>query len=203
MRMLCFCLTLLSVALPHDAFAAPETQILGGPRVRPSDGRTAAIFLDGLRRSPTLRALVEQIETRNVIAHLEIWAGLTKKGIGGRLTWVTAAGQYRYVRIALSPALSGNAAISMLAHELRHVLEVGDDPSIVDDASLTRYYAKHGISVRGGLDWDSESARSVADEVRRDLISARAGRTTESIRDFDPLQWTTIYRRAREEAAAR
>jgi hypothetical protein len=171
--------------------------------VRPADARSAAILLDGLRRSSTLRAIVEQIESRNVIVHIEMWAGLAKKGIAGRLTWVTAAARYRYVRVALSPMLSGNAAISILGHELQHVLEVGDDESIVDNATLSRYYAKHGIAVRGGLDWDSESARDVGHEVLRDLVAARAPRTTESIRDFDPAEWHVLYRRARDEAGNR
>ena len=198
MRTLCLWLTLSSIALPTSTFAAVTADPGGGPRVRPSDGRTAAILLDGLRRSPTLRHIVEQIEARDVIVHLEMWAGLSRKSISGRLTWVTAAGQFRYVRVALSPSLSGNNAISMLAHELQHVLEVADAPSIVDDASLTRYYAQHGITVRGGLDFDSEPARDVGEEVLRDLIAGRNARTTESIRDFDPQDWVRMYRRARE-----
>jgi hypothetical protein len=203
MRMLCLCLTLLSTALPHDAFASPAFDRSTVPKVRPSGGRVAALLLDGMRRSPRLHALVEQIETRDVIVHIEMWAGLARKGIAGRLTWVTAAGQFRYVRVALSPALIGNAAIGMLAHELQHVLEVANDPSIVDDASLTRYYAKHGISVRAGLDWDSESARTVGDDVLHDLSVARAPRASETIRDFDSAVWALAYRRARDEAAAR
>jgi hypothetical protein len=99
--------------------------------------------------------------------------------------------------VALSPSLSGNNAISILGHELQHVLEVADDASIVDDATLRRYYAKHGIAVRGGLDFDSESARDVGSDVRRDLVAARASRTTESIRDFDPAEWYVLYRRTR------
>ena len=198
MRTLCLWLTLSSIALPTSTVAAVTADLNGGPKVRPSDGRTAAILLDGLRRSPTLRHIVEQIEARDVIVHLEMWAGLSRKSISGRLTWVTAAGQFRYVRVALSPSLSGNTAISMLAHELQHVLEVGDAPSIVDDASLTRYYARHGITVRGGLDFDSEPARDVGEEVLRDLNSGRYARTTESIRDFDSQAWVQMYRIARE-----
>jgi hypothetical protein len=202
MRTLCLWLTLLSTALPVPAFGAVADSA-GGPRVRPSDGRTAAILLDGLRRSPTLRSSVEQIEAHDVIVHLEMWAGLTRRSISGRLTWVTAAAGFRYVRVALSPTLSGNAAISMLAHELQHVLEVAEERSIVDDASLMRHYAKHGISVRGGLDWDSESARDVGEEVLRDLLAARAARTTESVRGFDAHDWSAMYRQARTEGAGR
>ena len=52
--------------------------------------------------------------------------------------------------------------------------------------------------MRGGLDFDSEPARDVGEEVLRDLIAGRNARTTESIRDFDPQDWVRMYRRARE-----
>ena len=116
------------------------------------------------------------------------------------LTWLSAAPPFRYVRISINPELTRAAAIASLGHELQHALEVMDEPSIVDHASLEAYYAKTGISMAGHLNgWDSNKARAVGDEVRRDLIGGRASRAAESVRGYDPRTWGLVYRQARDQ----
>lgn len=197
-------LILVLLAMPVHASANPaatphpDRVHNGGPRVRPYDPRSAALLVEGLRRSERLRSLVTELEHYNVITYVQIQPGL-KGRLAGSLTWVTATEEFRYVRISMSPDLRGAAAIATLAHELQHALEVAQEPSIVDAASLMRYYKEHGISMsahRNGF--DSEAARLVGDEVRQDLASAGHAQISESLQQFDPDSWPVVYRRARE-----
>jgi hypothetical protein len=198
LRMLAAFITLV---VPASALAAPAFgPDASGPRIRPSDGRVAAVMVDGLRRSPTLRAMVEQIEQGDVIVYLETRPSLRKDQLSGMLTWLTATPAFRYVRVSLNPELARNSAIAALGHELQHVLEVVSDPSIVSNASMESFYQRHGVSMRRQNNgWDSLRARDVGDEVRRDLNGGRSTHSAlETARAVDPLMWTTVYRTARE-----
>ena len=140
-------------------------------RVRASDARTAAILVDGLGRSETLRVLVDEIERSDVIVYLEIQWNLRRR-LAGSLTLAGATPSARYLRISLNPELAGDAMVATLAHELQHAVEIAREPSIVSDATLARYYASHGLSMSGHWNgWDTVAARQTGDEVRRELAA--------------------------------
>jgi hypothetical protein len=191
----------ITLTIPALTLAAPAlTPTMNGPRIRPYDGRVAAILVDGLRRSPTLRGLVERIEQGDVIVYLETRHALRKEHLSGLLTWLSATPTFRYVRVSLNPELSRNTAIAALGHELQHVLEVVGEPSIVDSTSLEAFYQQHGINMhRQNNGWDSQRARNAGNEVRRDLNGGRATHVLfETAHEIDPLVWTTAYQSARE-----
>lgn len=175
---------ILLVSISASLAAQPtevRTPLAGGPRVRASDGRTAAILLDGLSRSETVRLLVDEIERSDVIAYLEINWHL-RRGLAGSLTWVAGTPSSRYVRISLSPDLTGDVTVATLAHELQHAVEIAREPSIVNSTTMAGYYAKNGLSMTGHLNgWDTQAARQTGDEVRRELAGMRALRLAESI----------------------
>jgi hypothetical protein len=198
--------TVALLAAPIIAAAEPERPTAfdpatwnGGPRVRPADARSAAIVLEGLRRSETFRAIVKALEQRDVIVYVQIQQVL-KGRLAGALTWLCATERFRYVRVGLSPSLISEVAISTLGHELQHALEIASQPSVVDVKSLTAHYKQIGISMGVHVHangWDTEAARQIGDEVRRDL-AATSARATESVRDFDPDRWHIFYRKVRE-----
>ena len=205
MPMLRLLLTVALIAVPlaatADVIPAPPpgsnpATWNGGPRVRPYDNRSAAILLDGIRRSATFRSIVEKLESRDVIAYVQIQQAL-KGRLAGGLTWVGGTRRFRYVRIGINPDLRGDAAIAALGHELQHALEVAGEPSIVDGHSFAAHYKQVGISVRmHNNGWDTEAARQAGDDVRRDLVGSGM-RAMESVRDFDPNTWHLAYRKAR------
>jgi hypothetical protein len=118
---------------------------------------------------------------------------------GCLLRHVTIAGNARYLRIVVNPHKPAIELIARIGHELQHALEVAEEPSIVDAKSLHAFYREHGISMSiHSNGWDTEAARLVGEEIRRDLASARNAYITESLQGFDPRQWYIVYRRARE-----
>ena len=138
-------------------------------RVRAADGRTASILRDGVARSETVRALVNEIERSDLIVYLEIQWNLSR-GLAGNLAWVAATKAARYVRVSLNPELTTDAMVATLAHELQHAVEIARERSIVSSATMASYYERHGLDATShwsGL--DTLAARIAGDEVRREL----------------------------------
>ena len=186
----------LALLAPVTAVAAPDLDRSGqiqyassALRVRPHDARSAALLLDGLRQSETLRTLVRRLEDRNVIVYIQMETKL-KGRLAGSLTWLTGTQKFRYVRVSINPDLRGAVAVAVLGHELQHALEVADEPSIVDRKSLNAFYRAHGISMRVSTDgWDTRAAQEVGEEIRREVATARSGYGLDSVQGFDPRQW--------------
>ncbi len=177
-----------------------NSAVIGGPRIRPDESRAVKLLIEGIRRSGTIRALVDRIEDSDVIVYVQMEPTLRKTQLGGMLTWVTATARFRYVRVSINPELGFDRAIAVLGHELQHAVEVANAPAIISASSLEAHYRKHGIAM-GQLhtsEWDTEAARVMGDDVRRELAGARNLRTTESLQAFDPRLWHVVYRQARE-----
>lgn len=196
-------LALAVLAIPLCANAADSTSAQpfspeGSARLRAYDARAASLVIAGLQRSPTLRAIVNRIEQGDVIVYLGMQPLLRRDRLAGLLTWMAASKQYRYVRVSINPELPEKTAIAALGHELQHVLEVIGNPSIVDSASLESFYSRHGISMRASTNsWDSEAARDTGDKVRQDLVGRHTSRV-ETMKDYDPVAWEALYKKARE-----
>jgi hypothetical protein len=167
-------LALVTLAIPAITFAATDPSPTDmKSRVRPYDDRTATLFVEGQRRSATLRALVDAIEARDVIVYLQMEPALLKGSVDGMVTWLTATKHARYVRISLNPQLSTILAIGVLGHELQHVLEIANEPSVTSSRSLEKFYQRVGINTRAQHShWDTEAARVAGDEVRREVSAA-------------------------------
>ena len=175
----------LLAAAPLGA-TQPEWWREGGPRIRVGDARAATLLQSGIARSATLRALVERVETSSVVVYLGMRPNMGNEQAGG-LTFVGDGGAFRYLRISLNPALSADLLIATLAHELQHVVEVIDNPSVKDETSLIALYRRIGTPSRilRGSGWETEAAQVVGAGVRRELADnsvttvARAGKQTE------------------------
>ena len=168
------------VVLSHTAVAGPAPTRPGGPRVRPQDSRIERFLALGMQRSPTMRALVDRIEASNVIVYISS-NPMMKSHLSGALSFVTAAGDYRYVRAMISSDQVIDQMIATLAHEFQHVLEVAENPSVVDDASLVKLYRRIGITnnEHRASSWETLAAQATGAQVRRELLLMRTAAVTE------------------------
>jgi hypothetical protein len=170
MRLL-FAIALSAVVITSSTLAAAD----GGPRIRPQDARLSQLLRNGVARSATFKALVDRIEASNVIVYLAL-NPIMKKNLSGTLTWMTKAGDYRYVRASISPDLTHDQMIATLAHELQHAVEVVDDPNVISENTLVALYRRIGRP-NGNLSttaWETEAAQETGYQVRRELISVPA-----------------------------
>jgi hypothetical protein len=145
------------------------------PHIRTSDPQMRVLIDDATRTSAIVRALVERIAASDVVVFVECERD-PKVRAPGRLNFIAVAGGLRYVVIRLKPKRRA-AAIAMLAHELQHAAEVADAPSIVDEASLGREYARIGYRSHaapgGGVAFDTKAAVDVGRRVVAELLVAK------------------------------
>ena len=161
---------LLSAVFHSSAFAGPPD---GGHKLRPQDARIIQAIKEGSARSATFKALIDRIEASDVIVYVAI-NPLIKSTLSGALTWMTHAGDFRYVRASIAPDLPFDHMIAAVAHELHHAVEVIDDASVVDEKSLVAMYKKIGLPSRAAGDsgWETVAAQRTGTQVRRELVAA-------------------------------
>jgi hypothetical protein len=170
--MLCLRLTLAAVLTVLAVLPAPAatTVPLGTSRLRPQSPRVARWLARGLQRSPTMRALADQVERGDVVVYFEI-AFTLDPGMAACVTWMASVPGARYVRVSVRPNLREADAIAMLAHELQHVVEVIDNPEVRSGQGLAALYARIGHRTGGGgLTWDTVAALRAGDLARTELV---------------------------------
>jgi hypothetical protein len=177
-------LALCVVVLTSSTLAAkvPDSEA----RLRPQDARLTNLLRQGAARSTTFKALVDRIEGSNVIVYVA-QNPLMKKNLSGMLTWMTRAGGYRYLRASISTDLTPDQMIATLAHELQHAVEVIEDESVTDEASLIALYRRIGRQNGSAapMRWETIAAQETGFKVRRELASpastaVRSGDSTRS-----------------------
>lgn len=158
---------------PPPAPAEAEWWRDGGPRIRFMDGRVAALMEAGLQRSAILRALVDRVEAGHVIVYVGMEPALGR-GLSGSVVFAGDGGRFRYLRAKLNPEGTPEQIIAALAHELQHVVEVIDSPQVRSETSLMSLYRRIGRRSRTPtrLAWDTDAARQVTDNVRRELAAS-------------------------------
>jgi hypothetical protein len=168
-------LVLSCVVAASSAFAGVPT---GEVRLRPQDSRLEQVLKEGAARSATFKALVERIESSNVIVYLSL-NPIMKSSLSGMLTWMTRAGDHRYVRASISTDLTPDQMIATVAHELQHAVEVIEDESVIDEKTLVALYKRIGHQSANGAParWETAAAQQAGYQVRRELAAATATMT--------------------------
>jgi hypothetical protein len=152
--------------------ARPDSELDRDSRVRTNDPRVRATLAEGMARSATFRDVLDRVQAHDVIVYIEMQPRLRGR-LSGVVTWVAATKSARYVRIGLNPELPAPALIAALAHELQHVAEIGEAPSVVDERSLSALYRGIGTERRVASDaWDTEAAKLTGEVVRKELATA-------------------------------
>ena len=151
-------------------FADSDATDLG--RIRPSTLYLQDILAAGYRESAHFRRIVDRLVRAPVIVHVTPAPTLPFALMGG-LHFVTAAGGYRYLRIALRMDVPPRQLIAALAHELQHALEIADAPDIASDEALGRFYRARGERCRSlpRECYDTAAARAAGAAVYADLHS--------------------------------
>jgi hypothetical protein len=157
------------------AFAAVPDDAWREARIRPQDPRLVDLLRAGVARSATLRDMVNRIEAGTVIVYVSLSPTL-KSSVAGKLTWMTRAGAYRYVKATINTEQSADQMIATLAHELQHALEVSADDTVSDQRSLLELYKRIGRPSLSGASagWETTAAQETGLQVRRELIASTA-----------------------------
>jgi hypothetical protein len=193
-------------AAPSDAPESPPAATSwsrpGGPRLRPQDDRTAMLLQEGLLRSATVRRLAARLEAGDVIVYLERQPRLAAR-LSGCVTWMGHAGGFRYLRASVAPQLPIESAITAVAHELAHAVEVLEAAAVTDERALVALYRRIGFSPRDNARaLESEAAMTAGADVRRELRAMPAAVVASALEPLSVARWPAWYRRQLERAGA-
>lgn len=162
----------LALAVPASASSEP----LAGKRpdhlglhVRGATPKVKALIDEGIRRSPSFKALVERLNRSDVVVYINVTRDLPV-GLDGRLAFMTSAGSVRYLHAQVLDGLGVDGIIAVAAHELQHAAEVAEHPDVRDAPAMERLYQR--IGERSSIAhnrYDTAAARSMGRRVRQEL----------------------------------
>jgi hypothetical protein len=166
----------LSLALSADPASsnanrvAPILPLLTSPdrRVRTVDRHVNNMLAEGVRRSATFGDLIAKINATDVIVYIEPVDHLPAT-IAGRLMLIPLAHHQRYLRIQVRTGLLAEELIALIAHELRHALEIAASPDVRDERGLITLYKRIGESGSGLHAYDTRAAQDTGYQVRAEL----------------------------------
>ena len=175
----------------HAPHAIVPPSVTGAPRrlsaeallradhrqIRGMDRPMDDLLAEGVRRSATFSRLVSDLHETDVIVYVESTFNLPVKQ-AGRLLLQAATGARRYLRVQLRGTLQREQVLVVLAHELRHALEVAADPSVIDDEGLVALYTRIGHVSAETKGYDTQAAKDAGEQVREELLGARLGPRT-------------------------
>jgi hypothetical protein len=142
-------------------------------RVRADSTYLLTIMADAADRSPTFRAIVQQIEASNVIVHVAC-ERLNSAILQGRTMWVAAGPGVRYVRVQVECMLTRTELVAIIGHELQHVAEIAAANDVVDRRSFARLYNTIGFSTcRFGEQYETDRAIHAGERVRQEFVSGK------------------------------
>jgi hypothetical protein len=140
-------------------------------RVRTDSPYVRVVITSGIERSPSFRAIVEQLEKSDLIVEVQC-ARLTDSRLAGRTAFLSATPFVRYVLVEVNcPVIP-----RILAHELSHALEIASAGWVVDGETLARFYAQIGYPTYGpaaGSDcgqYETADALEAGERVHHELL---------------------------------
>src|SRR5262245_4668596 len=142
-------------ATAPSSVPSPSYLLLDSPErhVRAAHPRIQAFLAEGLSRSRTFASLLAALGKTDVIVYIESAMALPKDTLG-RLTMVPVPGKYRYLRVQIRPELSSQDAIALIAHEMRHALEIAEEIGVRDMRGLIKLYERIGHPTGGDHTYD-------------------------------------------------
>jgi hypothetical protein len=142
------------------------------PRVRTTNARIRQALSEGGRQSVTFWEMRNALEKSDLILYIEP-GDCTCQGARSCLSFVTVTGGVRYVRAWVSLRQIQLELIEHIGHELRHAVEIADEPEVVSDSTLARFFerkAHPSCSVRCG--YETEDAQLAQAAIRAELHAA-------------------------------
>jgi hypothetical protein len=159
----------------HAVSMCPASGPMPLSHVRPLDPSIGAALEDGIRRSRTLKDLVERVEGLDGLVYM--FGGPYRRRLqglvfrGGMSHAVTVADRYRIIKVTIASG-HGDQTIATMGHELRHAIEVLESPEAVDLRSVDQLYERIGFRAGPGV-YETDAAASAGSKIHDDLARCR------------------------------
>jgi hypothetical protein len=152
------------------AVTPDDVGLLSSPtrRVRSTNPRILELLETGMRRSPTFAELVKAVNATDVIVYIEPVRELPR-ALAGRLLLLPISTSQRYLRIQVRRDLPPRDLIALIGHELRHAIEIAQEPTVRDNAAMISLFQRIGHSSSDWHTFDTSAAQSIGWRVRQEL----------------------------------
>jgi hypothetical protein len=141
-------------------------------RVRTESALLTTVVEAGFERSASFRSLIGRIEQSDVIVHLTC-SRFKSVTLAGRTLLASAGPDVRYLRVQVNCQQSDPALVSVVGHELQHVVEIASAPFVVDDKSFARLFRTIGFSTCLSAEADrfeTSAALGTGERVRAEYL---------------------------------
>jgi hypothetical protein len=169
----CWCAAILVAILAIDVEARDRLSV-----VRVLNTRIADALDDGYAASPTVRALIDELERSDLIIHVLGMSMQQRHQLSGAMRFVQRAGDRRFLRIFVDQRLTPERRAAVLAHELQHAVEVARHAFVVDEATLVLLYKHIGYESGDARDdscFETDEAKRVGAVVLADFKRVGGG----------------------------
>ena len=154
--------------MPAKPASADDDEI---QHVRSSNSSIVTLIQQGAHQSATFRAIVATINAATAIVYVE--NGLCGRGVHACLVSVTTDGGHRFVRVSVELQHADWDVIGSIGHELRHSIEVLENPSVTTTAGL-QYFYLHAESTGGFMKpFETAAAVEAGNAVRAEVKAYR------------------------------
>jgi hypothetical protein len=163
---------LLLLLLLSATYARAQADAL--QRVRTDSRYLRLVMASGIERSPTFRQIVDRLEQSDVI--VEIQCGQFAGSIlAGRTVLLAAQPTVRYLLVEIACPMTSVPALHIVAHELRHALEIADASWVVDGPTLAKLYQdigypSHGPTTESYGQFETADALDAGERVHHELF---------------------------------
>ena len=132
-----------------------------------------ALLDEATMKSPTVQALVAELECSDTIVYLEF---TQSPGIRrARTKLVAAPGAFRFLRISINILIPPVDRMPLLAHELQHAAEISRARDVRDDDGLRRLYQRIGTEALDDK-FETTAAAEVERRARMEQFARRSSR---------------------------
>ena len=152
------------------ATSPADDGVLSAPdrRVRSTDLKVVQLLEMGMQRSPTFASLVRAVSKTDVIVYIER-VRVLPRSLAGRLLLLPIASNQRYLRIQVRSDLPRPDLIALIGHELRHALEIAQEPTVRDNSSMISLFRRIGRTSSDIHSFDTTAAQTTGWRVRQEL----------------------------------
>lgn len=156
-------------------FAATAASAQAVMTPRPLDPLAVETFEQAFAGSALVRDLVRQLESSNLVVHIESSRSLPF-GVAGNMRFVSSRAGYRYVRIQLAADNRPDARAAVLGHELQHACELAASDAN-DHEAVRRLFKAAGHNPGPSEDvFETRAALLVERQVKAELRAEHADR---------------------------
>lgn len=146
------------------------------PRVRAVDDCATSLLAMARLQSATVRALEAQLAPHDLVAYVACaWRQAGQPDAS--LRWVSRTPQFRYVLLTIGLDLSLARRIELLGHEMHHANEVATAAWVGSERELAALFGEIGRRTSRVATFETEGARAVELQVRREMYGGTPART--------------------------